>query len=377
MRVTTDDGVGLATDRRRPRRAPRPAPRPRHRRRQGRLRRPRRRASPGTTGSSRSTTGATARATPPTIRPPTRSTGSRADALAVADAHRAARPAAARALDGRDGDAPSRARRTPALRRGAGVHGHVGRPAARARSRPRRPRGRGRARRRVWRCSSSCPTSSTCSDRPAYQRVLAERPGFREYADYKWSAQSPVMWATMVHEIIDAARPARRRWRRSSVPMLGIVGDAGHRRSSSRSRDIVGDGTRRRARRHARRRALAAVREPAGVAATRSLGSSPRVLRRAADGVEAQSPAAFSMKRVRSTITRVMRPAATSPWPSLTETRKLSRRPSMRLERRLGAHVATHRGGREVVELHAVPDARRALGELAVDRRARSPPRRA
>ncbi len=82
---------------------------------------------------------------------------------------------------------------------------------------------------------------------------------------------------------------------------------------------------------------------------------------------EAQSPAAFSMKRVRSTITRVMRPAATSPWPSLTETRKLSRRPSTRLERGLGPHVAADRGGREVVELDAVPDARGALGELAVD----------
>jgi 3-oxoadipate enol-lactonase len=59
---------------------------------------------------------------------------------------------------------------------------------------------------------------------PSYQRVLAERPGFREYADYKWNAQSPVMWAQLVDEIVRqpdqlaelAALP---------VPVLGIVGD--------------------------------------------------------------------------------------------------------------------------------------------------------
>ena len=35
-----------------------------------------------------------------------------------------------------------------------------------------------------------------------------------------------------------------------------------------------------------------------------------------------QVPGAFSRKRARSTMTRVMRPAATRPWPSLTDTRK-------------------------------------------------------
>ena len=44
---------------------------------------------------------------------------------------------------------------------------------------------------------------------PAYQRVLAERPGFREYADYKWDAQSPVMWAQLIDGDRRAARPAR------------------------------------------------------------------------------------------------------------------------------------------------------------------------
>jgi pimeloyl-ACP methyl ester carboxylesterase len=59
---------------------------------------------------------------------------------------------------------------------------------------------------------------------PSYQRVLAERPGFRDYADYKWNAQSPVMWAQLVEEIVrqpdQLAELAALR-----VPVLGIVGD--------------------------------------------------------------------------------------------------------------------------------------------------------
>ena len=73
------------------------------------------------------------------------------------------------------------------------------------------------------------------------------------------------------------------------------------------------------------------------------------------------------MNRVRSTITRVIRPAATRPWPSLTETRNVEPATLDGLQGRLGADVTTHRGGREVVELHPVADAGRALGELAVD----------
>lgn len=58
----------------------------------------------------------------------------------------------------------------------------------------------------------------------AHQRVLAERPGFAEYSDYKWHAQSPVMWTTMMHEII--TQPDQLDNLRSlSVPTLGIVGD--------------------------------------------------------------------------------------------------------------------------------------------------------
>jgi len=36
---------------------------------------------------------------------------------------------------------------------------------------------------------------------PAYQRLLRERMGFREYADRKWASLSPVMWATLAVEI--------------------------------------------------------------------------------------------------------------------------------------------------------------------------------
>ena len=38
---------------------------------------------------------------------------------------------------------------------------------------------------------------------PAYERLLAERPGYREFQDRKWAALSAVMWATMIREIRD------------------------------------------------------------------------------------------------------------------------------------------------------------------------------
>jgi 3-oxoadipate enol-lactonase len=39
-------------------------------------------------------------------------------------------------------------------------------------------------------------------DTPAYLRVLAERPGYREFGERKWDALSGVMWATMAREIL-------------------------------------------------------------------------------------------------------------------------------------------------------------------------------
>jgi 3-oxoadipate enol-lactonase len=38
---------------------------------------------------------------------------------------------------------------------------------------------------------------------PAYERLLAERPGYQEFNDRKWAALSAVMWATMGREIRD------------------------------------------------------------------------------------------------------------------------------------------------------------------------------
>jgi pimeloyl-ACP methyl ester carboxylesterase len=59
---------------------------------------------------------------------------------------------------------------------------------------------------------------------PSYQRVLAERPGFREYADYKWNAQSPVMWAQLIEDIVGQPDQLAE-LAVLHVPVLGIVGD--------------------------------------------------------------------------------------------------------------------------------------------------------
>jgi len=59
---------------------------------------------------------------------------------------------------------------------------------------------------------------------PAHERVLAERPGFEEYGDYKWSRLAPAMWSALVIEIItqegglDALADV-------SLPTLVIVGE--------------------------------------------------------------------------------------------------------------------------------------------------------
>jgi pimeloyl-ACP methyl ester carboxylesterase len=38
---------------------------------------------------------------------------------------------------------------------------------------------------------------------PAYERLLAERPGYQEFNDRKWATLSPIMWATLGREIRD------------------------------------------------------------------------------------------------------------------------------------------------------------------------------
>jgi pimeloyl-ACP methyl ester carboxylesterase len=59
---------------------------------------------------------------------------------------------------------------------------------------------------------------------PSYRRLLAERPGFREYAELKWKSLSPQMWMRMAVEIVtqpdELAALAG-----VSVPTLVIVGD--------------------------------------------------------------------------------------------------------------------------------------------------------
>jgi 2-succinyl-6-hydroxy-2,4-cyclohexadiene-1-carboxylate synthase len=59
---------------------------------------------------------------------------------------------------------------------------------------------------------------------PSYRRILAERPGFAEYAARKWAALSPAMWSAIATEIVtqpdqlDALAAVR-------VPTLVMVGE--------------------------------------------------------------------------------------------------------------------------------------------------------
>ena len=50
--------------------------------------------------------------------------------------------------------------------------------------------------------ASSCPTSSTCSVRTRTNGCSPSGPASREYAEHKWRALSPVMWTTLMHEIV-------------------------------------------------------------------------------------------------------------------------------------------------------------------------------
>jgi pimeloyl-ACP methyl ester carboxylesterase len=59
---------------------------------------------------------------------------------------------------------------------------------------------------------------------PAHQRVVAERPGYREFGDRKWAALSREMWIALVAELVhqpdqlDALRTL-------DVPTLVVVGE--------------------------------------------------------------------------------------------------------------------------------------------------------
>ena len=135
-------------------------------------------------------------------------------------------------------DAPPRARAS-ATRVCPRVHGHVaGRP-CRDRPGPRRRRRRPSSQPEGMAALRARPDELDLLGSPAYQRVLAERPGFREYADRKWASLSPVMWVDVGARDHRPARPARRpsppQWtsRRSSSSARRT------RCSSRRLRDIA------------------------------------------------------------------------------------------------------------------------------------------
>jgi pimeloyl-ACP methyl ester carboxylesterase len=58
----------------------------------------------------------------------------------------------------------------------------------------------------------------------AHERVVAQRPGFREYGDHKWSTLSPVMWSTLAVEL--TTQPDQlARLRSVRCPTLVLVGE--------------------------------------------------------------------------------------------------------------------------------------------------------
>jgi 3-oxoadipate enol-lactonase len=61
-------------------------------------------------------------------------------------------------------------------------------------------------------------------DTPAYQRTLAERPGYREFNDRKWQTLSAMMWATMGRAIRDQDDQLAQ-LATVSCPTLVIVGE--------------------------------------------------------------------------------------------------------------------------------------------------------
>src|SRR4051812_28671006 len=60
---------------------------------------------------------------------------------------------------------------------------------------------------------------------PAYQRVLRERPGFREYADRKWASLSPEMWTALASEITRQPDQLGALASSVDVPTLVVVGE--------------------------------------------------------------------------------------------------------------------------------------------------------
>jgi pimeloyl-ACP methyl ester carboxylesterase len=59
---------------------------------------------------------------------------------------------------------------------------------------------------------------------PAYERLLAHRPGYQDFCDQKWSTLSAVMWATLAREIRDQPEQLAE-LARVTVPTLVLVGE--------------------------------------------------------------------------------------------------------------------------------------------------------
>lgn len=59
---------------------------------------------------------------------------------------------------------------------------------------------------------------------PAYERLLAERPGFREFGEWKWSRLTPAMWAALGPQV--AREPeSTGDVRRLACPALVMIGE--------------------------------------------------------------------------------------------------------------------------------------------------------
>jgi pimeloyl-ACP methyl ester carboxylesterase len=59
---------------------------------------------------------------------------------------------------------------------------------------------------------------------PAYERLLSERPGFREFGEWKWSRLTPAMWAALGPQIVREA-DATEAVRGLACPSLVMIGE--------------------------------------------------------------------------------------------------------------------------------------------------------
>ena len=59
---------------------------------------------------------------------------------------------------------------------------------------------------------------------PAFERLLAKRPGFREFGEWKWSRLTPSMWAALAPQIVREP-DARADLRTLACPSLVIIGE--------------------------------------------------------------------------------------------------------------------------------------------------------